>query len=157
MKTITINNKSEVTAEGNLSCFRCKPVICVSPFKIFTSVTDAAVFANCCPETMIRHLKKKIPSCKGKVYRYLTDRDECWDLIMTNMTELQADADKWRALQAEQEAVRLAEEKRQANIAAAEAKLVHYNAQREKHHQQYLKDIEMINEAERELHNLRGE
>lgn len=108
---------------------------------------------------MIHHCQKKEEgkTIKGKIFRYLSDIDECWDLIMAYIEELQIDAGKWRAQQAEQEAVRLAEEKRQADIAAAEAKLVHYNAQREKHHQQYLKDIEMINEAERELHNLRGE
>ena len=157
MKTITINNKSEVTAEGNLSCFRCKPVICANPLKIFTSVTDAAEYAGCCPETMIAHLKKKIPTCKGKVYKYLSDRDECWDLIMENVSELQADAEKWRAQQAEQEAARLAEEKRNADIAKAEERVAHYGALIEKHHAQYLKAVEMHNAAETELHALRGE
>ena len=106
---------------------------------------------------MIAHLKKKIPTCKGKVYRYLTDRDECWDLILNNVAELQADAEKWRAQQAAQEAARLAEEKRQTDIAKAEEKVAHYCALSEKHHQQYLKAVELMNEAERELHNLRGE
>ena len=157
MKTITINNKSEVTAEGNLNCFRCKPVVCVDTFKIFTSVTDAATYAGCVVDHMCNHLKGKFPKCKGKTYKYLSEIEGCLDTILHNAAELKADAEKWRTQQAEQEAIRLAEEKRQANIAAVEAKLAHYNAQREKHHQQYLKAIEMINETERELHNLRGE
>lgn len=157
MKTITINNKSEVTAEGNLSCSRCKPIVCVDTFKVFTSVTDAANYAGCVPSSMVHHLKGKYPKCKGKTYKYLSGIEECLDVILHNAAELQTDAEKWRAQQAEQEAARLAEEKRNADIAKAEEKVAHYCALSEKHHQQYLKAVELMNEAERELHNLRGE
>ena len=157
MKTITINNKSEVTAEGNLSCFRCKPVVCIDTFKIFTSVTDAAAYAGCVVDHMVNHLKGKFPKCKGKTYKYLSEIEECLDVMFHNAAELKADAEKWRAQQAAQEAARLAEEKRIADIAKAEEKVAHYCALSEKHHQQYLKAVELMNEAERELHNLRGE
>ena len=148
MKTITINNKSEVSAEGDLSCYRCKPVIRTNPLKIYTSVTDAAADAGCCAETMIRHLKGKIPTCKGKVYKYLSDRDECWELVMNSVAALQADADKWRAQEAEQEAVRMAEEKRLADIAKAEE---------EKYHQKYLAALSKRDDAINRARILRAE
>ncbi len=157
MKTITINNKSEVTAEGNLSCFRCKPVVCIDTFKIFTSVTDAAAYAGCVTDHMVNHLKGKRKTCKGKTYKYLSDVEAYLDVMFHNAAELKEDAEKWRAQQAEQEAARLAGEKLQADIAKAEEKVNHWGALIEKHHAQYLKAIEMHNAAEAELHALRGE
>ena len=73
MKTITISKKSEITAEGNLNCHRCKPVICVDTFKVFTSVTDAAEYAGCAMFNMVNHLKGKTKTCKGKTYKYLSE------------------------------------------------------------------------------------
>lgn len=157
MKTITISNKSEVTAQGNLHCHRCKPTFRLYPFKIFTSVTDTAADAGCSVNHMVNHLNGKIKMCKGKKYDYLENIDKYWDIIIKNMSTDQMDAEQWRAQQAEQEAARLAEEKRQADIAKAEEKVTHWGALIEKHHAQYLKAIEMHNEAEAELHALRGE
>ena len=40
--TITINNKSEINAKGNLSNGKCKPVLCINDGEVYTSGMDAA-------------------------------------------------------------------------------------------------------------------
>ena len=41
-KTVNIQNKATIKAEGKLNSAHCKPVICIDDGRTFTSVTDAA-------------------------------------------------------------------------------------------------------------------
>ena len=136
-KTINIQNEANIKAEGKLSCHRCKPVICIETGEVFTSATDAAEKAGMTLTAMSNHLVGKTRAAKGKHYCYLSRATENLDAIVTRLRETSAvedDARKWREYQAEQEAIRIAEEKRleeerkaeekrKAEIAKADAKV----------------------------------
>lgn len=47
--TITINNKSEINAKGNLSNGKCKPTLCINNGEVYTSGMDAAKAYNIYP------------------------------------------------------------------------------------------------------------
>lgn len=142
MKNITIQNKSEVSADGRLSCFRCKPVICITTGKIFTSVTDAAEYAGCVPDHMVNHLKGKRKVCKGKQYCYLTEVNEHLSAItarLQNLSEMEDDAKRWRAQEAEQQRIREAEEKVQNYRNVCTKLYERYLAANEKYEQAQIK------------------
>ena len=126
MKRINIHGKADIHAEGNLNTKHCKPVICVDTGEVFTSMTDAAEAAGVSVSNMSSHLTGRYRTVKGKHYCYLSRVNESLDAIVTRLRETAAvedDAKKWQAYQAEQEAIRKAEEKRQAEIAKADAKV----------------------------------
>lgn len=120
---ITITNKATFEAIGNLCNGNCEPVANDEGL-IFTSIIDAANHAGVLPQNMWRHLNtKKIKPIKGHVYFYLMkDGSESFGRIMKCMSKMsidveqrkadEEDARKWREYQAEQEAKRLAEERR---------------------------------------------
>ena len=171
MKTININNRSTINANGELCSAHCKPIICIDTGNVYTSVTDAADAVDCSLSNMINHLKGKLKTCKGMHFCYLADATENLDAIVTrlrNMRELEAKAAAWDALQAEQEAARKAEEKRladiakaeakrQAEIAKAEAKVANCNDAVNRYYQKYLEAMDMLTEAEDALRELTGE
>jgi hypothetical protein len=164
MKTININNKSEISGEGNLHSAHCKPIICIDTGAVYTSVTDAANAVGCSISNMINHLKGKLKTCKGKHLCYLSEATENLDAIVSqirNMNALRAKAAAWDALQAEQEAARKAEEKRLADIARAEAKrqadIAKATAKRDKAYQEYLEALAKYGRASDELGVLLGE
>lgn len=122
-KTINIQNEANIKAEGNLNSRKCKPVICVDNGKVFTSMTDASEYAGVSGPTMVAHLSGKTRTCAGKHFCYLSKVTENLDSIVTRLRETSAvedDARKWREYQAEQEAIRIAEEKRLEAIRKAE-------------------------------------
>lgn len=160
MKNIIINNKSEISAEGNLNCFRCKPVICITTGHTFTSVTDAAEYAGCVVDHMVRHLKGQIKMCKGKEYCYLNEASEHLEAMTARLralTEMEADANRWRAQEAEQEAIRLAEEKHLADIAKAEEEAARYKELADKYYQKRIDALNNYDMAIERLRALRGE
>ena len=124
-KTINIQNEANIKAEGKLSSRHCKPIICIDNGKVFTSITDAIEYADCHFTHMYRHLKGDVRSVKGKHFCYLSRVNESLDAIVTRLREtssIEEDAKKWQAYQAEQEAIRKAEEERLEAIRRAEEK-----------------------------------
>lgn len=115
-KTINIQDKANIQAEGKLNSRHCKPIICLETGEVFTSVTDAAEKTRCSAPNLSSHLTGKgCRTIKGKHFCYLSRATENLDVIVTRLREassMESDAQKWRAYQAEQEAIRKAEQKR---------------------------------------------
>lgn len=152
MKTINIQNEANIKAEGNLNCYRCKPVICIETGEVFTSITDAAEKAECSMQNISAHLMGKTRSVKGKHYCYLSRVSESLDAIVTRLRETAAveeDAKRWKAYQAEQEAIRKAEEKRQAEIAKAAEKVAKLTASAQDLEAKWHKVMAELTEAEK--------
>lgn len=121
---ITLTNNATYEAIGELCNGNCEPVA-NDKGMLFSSIIDAAKYAGVIPSTMWYHLNsdaKKPRPIKGDIYFYVKKRDESFGRVMKCLSEKSAeverrkadeeDARKWRAYQAEQEAKRLAEEKR---------------------------------------------
>lgn len=114
-KTINIQHHADINAKGDFNSRHCKPVICLETGDVYTSVTDAAKAAGCCSTEMSTHLTGKRRSIKGKHFCYMSNAMESLNAIVTRLREtssMEDDARKWRVYQAEQEAIRKAEEKR---------------------------------------------
>lgn len=119
---ITLTNKATYEAIGELCSGNCEPVANDEGY-VFSSIVDAARYAGVSPQNMWNHLNSpSSKTCKGHVYFYVRKRDESFGRIMKRLSEVNADAErrkadeedarKWREYQAEQEAKRIAEEKR---------------------------------------------
>lgn len=125
-KTINMQHEANVQAEGKLNSKHCKPIICIETGEVFSSVTDAAECAEVTMTMMSGHLGGYYRSVKGKHYCYLSRVNESLNTILTRLRETSAieeDAKKWKAYEAEQEAKRIAEQKRQEVIAKAKEKV----------------------------------
>lgn len=125
-KTINIQGNANIKGEGKLNSRHCKPIICLETGEVFTSVTDAAESIGCGANNLSSHLTGKKKSIKGKHFCYLYRATESLDVIMKRLREtssMEDDARKWRAYQAEQEAIRKAEEDRIEAIRKAKDKV----------------------------------
>ena len=174
---IILNEKSTYEAIGELNSGHCKPVA-NDEGKRFTSVTDAAKYAGVSPQNMWNHLNGNHRTCKGHVYFYIDKRDESFDRVMNRLSEVNAeverrkadeeDARKWREYQAEQEAIRKAEEKRIADERKAQ-EMYEANVQKaiskiQRRHKMCVRIEQQLNdarnramEAEKEYEALTGE
>lgn len=126
MKNINIHNEANIKAEGKLNSKHCKPVICLETGEVFTSVTDAAEKMGMSCNNLSSHLTGKRRSFAGKHFCYLSNATESLDAIVSRLREtstMEEDARKWRAYQAEQEEIRKAKEKHEADVKKAEDKL----------------------------------
>ena len=171
MKKINIQNEANIKAEGKLNNNHCKPVICVDNGKVFTSMTDAAEYAGVSSPTMVVHLQGKTRTCAGKHFCYLSKVTENLDSIVTRLRETAAvedDARKWQVYQAEQERIRIAEEKRleeerkaeekrKAEIAKAEERVAKLTAKGQDLEARWNKNMAELMEAEKILEALRGD
>ena len=170
-KTINIHNYADINAKGELNSVHCKPVICIETGEVFTSVTDAAKAIGCyCPD-MSNHLNGRNRSIKGKHFCYLSKATESLNAIVTRLREtstMEEDAMKWRAYQAEQEAIRKAEEKRiederkakekyEADVAKAKEKIERRRKVCGRLEQQWNEAMARCMEAEIEYEQLTGE
>lgn len=136
-KTINIQNEANIKAKGEHTQKNAKAVICIDTGEVFTSCTDAAEHAGVHYTVISACCLGKIRTANGKRYCYLSRVTESLDSIVTRLRETAAVEDaakKWIAYEAEQEAIRAAEEKRieearkaeekrQAEIAKADAKV----------------------------------
>ena len=179
MKTINIHGEANIKAEGKFNSRRCKPVICLDNGNVFTSMLDAAEYAGVSNPTMVVHLQGKTRTCAGKHFCYLSKVTETLDAIVTRLREtsaVEADAKKWQAYQAEQEAIRIAEakrleeerkaeekrlederkakEKHEADVAKAKDKIARRQAIRDRIAAQLAEAEQKLMEAEKELEAL---
>ena len=169
--TINIQNEANINAKGKLNCHRCKPVICLETGDVFTSVADAAEHVGVHKGNMSQHLCGKLRTIKGKHFCYLSRATESLDAIVSRLREtstMEEDARKWRAYQAEQEAIRKAEEKRiaderkakemyEANVQKAIDKIHRRTKMCDRISQQYHEALDRLMEAEKEYEALTGE
>ena len=170
-KVINIQDYANINAEGELNSRHCKPVICVETGEVFTSVADASKAIGCYATNMSSHLTGKIRTIGGKHFCYLSKATENLDMIMTRLRETSAmedDARKWREYQAEQEAIRKAEQKRidderkakeqhEAAVEKAKSKLERCTKICERLESDLLRAEKRRMEVESELKNLLGE
>lgn len=158
MKTINMQHEANIKAKGMKSGGLCKPIICIETGEVFTSITDAADQNGVTQSAVSQHLTGRVRSVKGKHYFYLSRANENLDAIVTRLREASAieeDAKKWKAYEAEQTAIRLAEEKRaeEARIAQAkhEAAIAIADAKVERCKETYDRIAAQLKEAEKKL------
>lgn len=156
-KTINMQHEANIQAEGKLSGRKCKPVICLETGEVFSSMTDAAEYTEVTTATMSNHLTGRYRSVKGKHYCYLSRVSESLDTILTRLREtaaIEEDAKKWKAYEAEQEAKRIAEQKRQEAIAKAKEKVARAQGIHDTLAAKYREALNTLAQAQRELEAL---
>lgn len=125
MKTINMQHEANIKAKGIHGQKNNKPVICIETGEVFVSVADAAEEIGVTWGAVSKHLTGEVRSVKGKHYCYLSRVNENLDAIVTRLREASAieeDAKKWKAYEAEQTAIRIAEEKRAEEARIARVK-----------------------------------
>jgi cobalamin biosynthesis protein CbiD len=170
MKNINIQDKANIKGNGIHTFPNAKPVVCIETGEVFTSVLDAAASAGVADSSMVSHLKGRSKTCNGKHFCYLSRANESLDAIVTRLREASTDAEdarKWRAYQAEQEAIRRAEQKRidderkakeeyEAAVEKAKAKIERRGKIYARLEQQLKKAMVRVVEAEKEYEELTG-
>ena len=156
-KTINMQHEANIQAEGKLSGRKCKPVICLETGEVFSSMTDAAEYTEVTTATMSNHLTGRYRSVKGKHYCYLSRVNESLDTILARLREtaaIEEDAKKWKVYEAEQEAKRVAEQKRQEAIAKAKEKVARAQGIHDTLAAKYREALNTLAQAQRELEAL---
>ena len=127
MTTLNIHNETTIKAKGTHTMRNNKPVICVDTGEVFASITDAAEHLGVRSTNISKVVTGVYKTCKGMRFCLLSRATENLDILAGQIRTMNADAEdarKWRAHQAEQEAIRKAEEDRiraeQERIAAIE-------------------------------------
>ena len=159
-KTINMQHEANIQAEGKLSGRKCKPVICLETGEVFSSMTDAAEYTEVTTATMSNHLTGRYRSVKGKHYCYLSRVSESLDTILARLREtaaIEEDAKRWKAYEAEQEAKRIAEQKRQEAIAKAKEKVARAQGIHDTLAAKYREALNTLAQAQRELEALEKE
>lgn len=175
-KTIIMQNEATIRAEGAKNSNHCKPTFMWSVngdpnVRFFTSIEDAAKEIKTDKSYLSRCIiNKKV--CKGYRVCLLSQANEYLGemaiSINSKASKDSEDARKWREYQAEQEALRIAEEKRQAEIRKAEelrqakiAKLrervAKYNDKCNDYTAKLNETMNLRDEVKRELESLLGE
>lgn len=160
MKTINIQNEANIKAKGNHTNKNAKAVVCIETGEIYVSAMDAAEKIGVHITTISAVCLGKCRTVKGKHYCYLSRVTENLDSIVTRLRETSAieeDAKKWQAYQAEQEAIRKAEEKREKEIAKAAERVAKLTAKSQDLEARWHQIMAELVEAEKELEALRGD
>ena len=89
--TITINNKSEINAKGNLSNGKCKPILCINDGEVYTSGMDAAKAYNIYPADVSKICCGKKKSINGKRFCFVDKATEHLDEITSYIKEMNAE------------------------------------------------------------------
>lgn len=160
-KTITINEKATINANGKLHGRRCKPVICIDTGEVYSSCTDAAKANDMSIDMVSMCCLGKIKHAKGKHFCFVSKANENLDALTARIRELESKAAKWDALEAEREeaerkekAIKEAEEKRQREIAKAKWKIERCKAKCALRKEKFQNAITALADAEMELNAL---
>ena len=156
-KTINMQHEANIQAEGKLSGRKCKPIICIETGEVFSSVTDAAESVGTSVSNMSSHLTGVSRNVRGKHYCYLSRVSESLDTILARLREtaaIEEDAKRWKAYEAEQEAKRIAEQKRQEAIAKAKEKVARAQGIHDTLAAKYREALNTLAQAQRELEAL---
>lgn len=160
-KTITVNEKVIINANGELHGRRCKPVICIDTGEVYSSCTDAAkankthvsVVSACCIG--------RIKTANGKHFCFVSKANENLEALTARIRELESKAAKWDVLEAEREEeerkeneARLAKEKHEREIAKAKEKIERCKAKCELRKEKFQNAITALADAEMELNAL---
>ncbi len=168
MKKITIHKEATIKAEGKRQSRNCKPVICIETGKVFASATDAAEYMGVHYSMMSATCIGKVSTCKGMHFCYLNEALENLDAVMSRLRDacaMEVDAKKWRAQEAEKEAIRKAEERRleeerkareayEKAVAKAEAKVAKCAADCAKYQEKFNASMSALDNANKELEAL---
>lgn len=141
---ITIHNESKAKAEGNLRNKNAKPVFCIDTGEVYSSVTDAAEAVGVHTSTMVWALTGRTQKCKGKRYCYVSHITEHLDEIANNMRKRETKVRAYDEMIYAQHAYLRATE----NYESRKAKV-------EKIKQMLEKEMELLEQAELELNNLK--
>ena len=85
---LTINNKSEINAQGKLTGKRCKPVICIDTGEVYSSATDAAEMNDSNIWSVSCVCLGKNKKANGKRFCYLEDVSEHLDELTERVREM---------------------------------------------------------------------
>ena len=160
--TINIQNEANVNATGMHVHGRSISVVCIDTGDVFVSIIDAAENADTNKAylaTCLRNADDGVCVIKGKRYCYLHRLMESSDMVLSQLREKSSEAEdarKWREYQAEQEAIRMAEQKRKDDIAKAEAHLERRKAIYERITAEAKRAYELFIKAEQDLQELKG-
>jgi hypothetical protein len=171
MKKITIQHEATIKAEGNYNSKHCKPIMCIkndgSELRSFSSVWDAAKELGINPGYISTCMSKGV-ACKGYTCCSTKDAASFISAIVDSYNRNANDASQYRRIKAEEEAIRIAEERRLteerkakerkiAAIAKAEAKVTKYAAACSKYEVKWNESMKALDEANKELEALLDE
>ena len=117
MTKVIINEKSTLDAEGTLHTKACKPVVCITTGKVYTSATDAAKANNTTIHSISCNCLGKTKTAAGKQFCYLKDVNQ----HLGHLVALIEKAAAYDAIKAEENAAIEAREKYEADLAKAKA------------------------------------
>ena len=120
-------------------------------------MTDAAESIGASIQHMSNHLTGRYRSIHGKHYCYVSRVTESLDTILTRLREtaaIEEDAKKWKAYEAEQEAKRIAEQKRQNAINKAKERVARAQGIHDTLVAKYREALNTLAQAQRELEAL---
>lgn len=168
MKQIIINNEAMVNAKGKFNSKHCTPIMLLkadgSELHSFTSVWDAAEALTINPG-YISTCMNNGSLCKGYIVFKTKDAPAYIDKIMHCFNANAGDAKQYKRIKAEEEAARMAEERRLEEerriieayakaVAKAEAKVTKYAADCAKYQLKLNEAMTALDEANKELEAL---
>ena len=162
MTTLNIHNETTIKAKGTHAQKNHKPVICIDTGEVFASMIDAAEHIGVHPHSISDHIRGRLKTINGKRFCLLSRATENLDVLTSQISKLNADAEdarKWREYQAEQEAIRKAEEDRiraeQERLAAIERERVERRERKAKLEERMERRARIIERLEAELQKAR--
>ena len=159
MTTLVTNVFSTCKANGGGRNGNCKPVMCTSgKYKgtVYASMIDAAEITGLCISNISDAVRGKRKTAGGMTWCLVSDIQNNVSIISEQLQQDAEDARKWREYQAEQERIRKAEEKRQATLEKAKAKVVHLEELYDKKYKAMEEVYTRLNDAKIELEVLEG-